>query len=293
MDPQADITVHCAKEIFCHVQEGQWEVKPEEIQRGDKIDEGANAVIVKAVFRGRLCAAKQLKNGVSTNTQAYKDLVTELDVLTSLTAHPNIVQFLGASISFTDRPVMLEEYVRGPNLEKFLSGVNRAHRQYLEGAYLAGRKDDKLERRTIFGWCLDLLKALDFLHDRNPIIMHRDLKPANLLLSGDLSVLKLADFGMAKKVDRARRDTAQHRGHTGTVRYTAPTRAGNPPFPSPSPGHPPHDTQRLTLDELPGTWRQRSCARSSGATTPKSATSTQQPSSCGTSRPASARPTRA
>jgi serine/threonine protein kinase len=69
---------------------------------------------------------------------------------------------------------------------------------------------------------MDLLRALDFLHNRNPIIIHRDLKPANLLLVRDLSLLKLTDFGMAKKVDRAAREVKQHKGYTGTVRYMAP-----------------------------------------------------------------------
>jgi serine/threonine protein kinase len=27
----------------------------------------------------------------------------------------------------------------------------------------------------VYGWTLDLLRALDFLHNRNPIIIHRDL----------------------------------------------------------------------------------------------------------------------
>ena len=72
-------------------------------------------------------------------------------------------------------------------------------------------------------WSLDIVRALDHLHNRNPIIMHRDLKPgspcseavvcplsliliclalfsANMMLTKDLNTLKLADFGMSKKM---------------------------------------------------------------------------------------------
>jgi len=163
-------------------------------------------VIHKAKFRGQQCVSKMLKSGVNPTTQAYKDLIMELDILTTVTAHPNVVQFMGACIKAPEKPVILEEYVDGPNLESFLSN----------------RRGNKLERRTIYGWSLDLLRALDFLHNRNPIIIHRDLKPANLLLTRDLTMLKLTDFGMSKKVDRSQRDSKQHKGYTGTVRYMAP-----------------------------------------------------------------------
>ena len=42
-------------------------------------------------------------------------------------------------------------------------------------SYLQSRNGKPLERRTVYGWTLDLLRALDFLHNRNPIIIHRDL----------------------------------------------------------------------------------------------------------------------
>jgi serine/threonine protein kinase len=50
-------------------------------------------------------------------------------------------------------------------------------------------------------WSLDLLRALQHLHDRDPILMHRDVKPENLLLTaGNPVTLKLSDFGFAKMV---------------------------------------------------------------------------------------------
>ena len=52
---------------------------------------------------------------------------------------------------------VLEELVDGPDLEK----------------YMIKRQDARLSRNTVFGWSSDLLNALSFLHDRDPIIIHR------------------------------------------------------------------------------------------------------------------------
>mmetsp|Transcript_30148 Transcript_30148/g.74146 ORF Transcript_30148/g.74146 Transcript_30148/m.74146 type:complete len:317 (+) Transcript_30148:124-1074(+) len=200
-----DTTVHNPDSAFGNVKAGNWEVQISEITWGDKIGEGAMAAIYKAKLRGRECVAKKLKTGVNAQTQAYKDLIMELEILTSVGQHPNLVEFYGACIQDSGSPIILEELVKGPNLEKFMV-----------------EKYDKFERSTIYGWSLDLVRALDFLHNRNPIIIHRDLKPANLMLTGDYSTVKLADFGMSKKVDASQRDMVTHKGHTGTVRYMAP-----------------------------------------------------------------------
>ena len=52
--------------------------------------------------------------------QAYKDLVMELDVLTLVGQHQNLVVFYGACVQDPSNPVILEELVEGPNLEKYL-----------------------------------------------------------------------------------------------------------------------------------------------------------------------------
>ena len=205
MSHAMDTTVHNPDSAFGNVKSGNWEVNLEDIKWGDKIGEGAMAAIYKANLKGRQCVAKKLKNGVGPQTQAYKDLVMELEILTSVGHHPNLVEFYGACIVDLQAPIILEEIVKGPNLEKFMMD-----------------KYVSLERSTIYAWTLDIVRALDFLHNRNPIIIHRDLKPANLMLTADYSVIKLADFGMSKKVDASQRDQASHKGHTGTVRYMAP-----------------------------------------------------------------------
>lgn len=59
---------------------------------------------------------------------------------------------------------------------------------------------------------MGIMQALEFLHERDPVIMHRDLKPANLLLTKDLAIIKLCDFGLSKKVTKKEKDQTVHSG---------------------------------------------------------------------------------
>lgn len=47
----------------------------------------------------------------------------------------------------------------------------------------------------------DLLEGMNYLHERK--IVHRDLKTSNLLYSNE-GILKICDFGLARKVSQAR-----------------------------------------------------------------------------------------
>ena len=137
MEAHVDTTVHSPQCAFAAVQAGNWEAQREEIQLGEQIGEGANAVIRKATFRGKVCAAKMLKKGVTTNSQAYKDLITELEILTSVTQHPNVVKLLGAVVSFADTPTLLEVFFFIHFL-LFLQFLNRCATKLCDRAVLSG-----------------------------------------------------------------------------------------------------------------------------------------------------------
>mmetsp|Transcript_12092 Transcript_12092/g.18971 ORF Transcript_12092/g.18971 Transcript_12092/m.18971 type:complete len:330 (+) Transcript_12092:425-1414(+) len=206
-----DTTGHNPMGVFSKLHNGHWEIQPNEFLLHKEIGQGAMGIIFRGSLRGITCAAKKLKDrcNKAENVQAYKDLIMELDILVSIGRHPNLVEFYGACIVDQSSPVIFEEFVDGPSLETYLT--NRRDR----GA-------PKPTRSAVYTWCMDMLRALDFLHNRDPIIIHRDMKPGNLLLTRDFTVLKLADFGMGKFVNKADMPTAKHTGHTGTVRYMAP-----------------------------------------------------------------------
>ena len=122
-------------------------------------------------------------------------------------AHPKIVAFLGASVSKAGQQIIVVELVEGRDLERHLSRLKPGF---------------DLGKQTVQRWSLDILSALDFLHDRDPIIIHCDVKPANLILTPCHTTLKLTDFGIAKTVSRDRRLLEQHPANEGSPRYRAP-----------------------------------------------------------------------
>mmetsp|Transcript_4574 Transcript_4574/g.11109 ORF Transcript_4574/g.11109 Transcript_4574/m.11109 type:complete len:319 (-) Transcript_4574:130-1086(-) len=203
-----DTTVHRPEHVFGKVTGSDWDIKREDLKLIKKIGEGATGIIYQAHYCGVKCAAKSLKNwGDGLIEQAYKDIVMELDVLITMGKHPNLVVFHGVCLQDKRNPIVVEELVEGPCLENYLQN---------------GGCRGSLSKPVIYGWIQDMMRALEFLHNRDPVIMHRDLKPGNLIITKDRSSLKLADFGMSKIVRKAEMSNVVNTGYTGTVRYMAP-----------------------------------------------------------------------
>mmetsp|Transcript_19179 Transcript_19179/g.50103 ORF Transcript_19179/g.50103 Transcript_19179/m.50103 type:complete len:328 (-) Transcript_19179:157-1140(-) len=70
------------------------------------------------------------------------------------------------------------------------------------------------DARQVF---VQMIKGIQYLHSKN--IVHRDLKLENLLLSskGDITTIKIADFGLAKRAMNGYMETV-----CGTPQYVAP-----------------------------------------------------------------------
>ena len=111
--------------------------------------------------------------------------------------HPNIVEFLGATIKDLHHgPYIVMELMDG-NLRDFIK-----HENY------------QLPQKIIVSFALDIAKGLSYLHGRYPPVLHRDLKTDNILLKGGTA--KIGDLGSAK---------VQHDNmipYRGTLLYTAP-----------------------------------------------------------------------
>ena len=89
--------------------------------------------------------------------------------------HPNIITFMGISIKKKD-VLIVTEFVAGYSLQDI--------------------KDDEKEVERAQGLIEDILKGLAYLHEVG--VVHGDIKPANILVSSNLNVAKLCDFGLGR-----------------------------------------------------------------------------------------------
>ncbi|EFN53943.1 hypothetical protein CHLNCDRAFT_8755, partial [Chlorella variabilis] len=129
-------------------------------------------------------------------------IMKEIDVLLDLD-HPSVVSMREYFVH-RNRVYLIMDLLRGGELLDAL--INKGH--YSEA-----------DARTIFQ---QLIRGVQHLHSRG--IVHRDIKLDNLLLArpGDITSLKIADFGFAKKHPRAADELSVMKTMLGTPEYMAP-----------------------------------------------------------------------
>jgi tetratricopeptide (TPR) repeat protein/predicted Ser/Thr protein kinase len=121
----------------------------------------------------------------------------ERQILAVLT-HPNIARLQDAGHLDSGQPFLAMEYVDGQPIDVFAAALNVR------------------QKIALF---LKACAAVGYLH-RN-LIVHRDLKPNNILVTAD-GELKLLDFGIAKVLDLAARDSTMTSMRMLTPDYASP-----------------------------------------------------------------------
>lgn len=88
---------------------------------------------------------------------------------------------------------------------------------------LMGQQGGVLSEADIIAWGAQLCVVLDYLHNHNPPIIYRDLKPENIMVETDGDVVKLIDFGIARRFKPKKKgDTT----NLGTKGYAPPEQYG-------------------------------------------------------------------
>jgi hypothetical protein len=148
----------------------------------------------------RLVALKMILAGSHAGEHDRRRFLREAEAVARL-QHPNIVQIHEVGEA-NGHPFLSLEFCAGGCLADRLAGT-----QQPPGA--AARLVEVLAR------------AMQAAHEAR--VLHRDLKPANVLLTAD-GTPKIADFGLAKKIDGATGQTASG-AILGTPSYMAPEQA--------------------------------------------------------------------
>ncbi len=162
------------------------------------VGEGGMASVWRGLTLGaagfsRKVAIKRVLPELAHDSKFAAMFVEEARVVADL-AHPNIVQIHDFDHDDRGNYFIVMEWVEGMDLEKWI----RAHK--------------KTGRQTPWVYCaaiaIEVLRALGAAHERvddlgrpAPVI-HRDVTPTNILI-GKNGIVKLADFGLAKAMDRA------------------------------------------------------------------------------------------
>ncbi|VDM32138.1 unnamed protein product [Hydatigera taeniaeformis] len=164
----------------------------------ERLGKGTYGEVFKAVYqksRGIVAIKRISKKALCKRAQ--DNLVEEIGILKKL-QHRNIVKMIDFSWDL-DYVYIFMEYLGGGDLGSFLKSKR------------------SLPERTIRYFLQQLAFALHYLYERN--IVHMDIKPQNILLTTSVPpVLKLADFGFAKSLEKpVRMDEIR-----GSLLYMAP-----------------------------------------------------------------------
>ncbi|HEX3773812.1 MAG TPA: serine/threonine-protein kinase [Polyangiaceae bacterium] len=165
----------------------------------EKLGQGGMAIVWRARTRGaagfsRTVAVKRIEGSVRGFEEVIEMFVEEARVGAAL-QHPNIVQVHDFGVDEQGVHYLVTELVEGIHL----------------GRYLASFREHRLESpwEVVTAIAIEVLRALEGAHGRldeqgriSPIL-HRDVTPGNILLADGGRVM-LADFGLARAMDRAR-----------------------------------------------------------------------------------------
>ncbi|MFO0809108.1 MAG: serine/threonine-protein kinase [Gemmataceae bacterium] len=167
-----------------------------------ELGRGGMGVVYKAQDRRlkRLVALKVVLAGGHAGAAERLRFQVEIEAAARL-QHPNIIQVYEVGEE-DSRPFMAMEYCPGGSLDERIQDQPQPPR---EAAQMVATLADALH------------------HAHRAGIVHRDIKPANVLLSDD-GIPKVADFGLAKRLDEADGLT-QTGAIMGSLGYMAPEQA--------------------------------------------------------------------
>ncbi|XP_065875639.1 receptor-like protein kinase HSL1 [Euphorbia lathyris] len=172
------------------------------LQDDNVIGSGASGKVYKVVLsNGETVAVKKLFGGANSNNDEFQ---VEVETLGKI-RHKNIVR-LWCCCNAGDCKLLVYEYMPNGSL----------------GDLLHSNKSGLLDWPTRYKIALDAAEGLSYLHhDCVPPIVHRDVKSNNILLDSEFGA-RVADFGVAKIVQRLNKGIEPMSAIAGSCGYIAP-----------------------------------------------------------------------
>ncbi|KAL5747143.1 hypothetical protein ACOSQ2_024440 [Xanthoceras sorbifolium] len=166
-----------------------------------KIGEGGYGSVYIGTLRERDVAIKKMKSNKS------KEFLAELKVLCKI-HHINVVELLGYATG-DDHLYLIYEYIKNGSLK-----------EHLHDPLLKGYSPLAWTARALIA--LDAARGIEYIHDHTKArYVHRDIKTSNILIDQGLRA-KVADFGLARLVERSNEDDIVATRLVGTPGYIAP-----------------------------------------------------------------------
>jgi preprotein translocase subunit YajC/predicted Ser/Thr protein kinase len=166
----------------------------EEIEVGEELGRGSYGKVRMGRWNDVVVALKFCKKKGKID-----DFFKEINLMTALPSHPNVVQVFGVCMG-GPQPILVMEYCSGGSLDRLLFDSQK-------------QLDDKDKIHFAKG----IARGMLHLHNHN--IVHRDLAARNILLSGH-SEPKISDFGMSRVLQQE--DEGKTETNIGPIRWMAP-----------------------------------------------------------------------
>ena len=168
-------------------------------------------VAIKKYFSLKKQKEKETQNKINKNLDLKAILlkfIKEINIISNL-RHPNLVLFMGASISNNNTCYLIMEYINNGNLFDFIHKVK----------YKKEENYKKYDLNLTTKIALEIALAIKYLHCRN--ITHCDLRTTNVLLDENYHV-KITDFGVSKMVNILYEKGQMLNGKNETTHYMPP-----------------------------------------------------------------------
>ena len=182
------------------------------------------------ILAGRYVLKREIGRGGAATVYLAHDIRHERLVAIKV-LHPELSHALGAQRFL--REIKLTAGLQHPHILSIHDSGEVDEQLYYVMPYVEGDSlrqrlgaDSRLSFEETVRIGREVAGALAYAHERG--VVHRDIKPENILFSGGHAVL--ADFGIARAINRAHEKITQQGTITGTPAYMSPEQARDRAF---------------------------------------------------------------